>query len=129
MNLLATNLLKLSEDNKTDYYKKYKEHLKENCNSEIIEVESLTDYIEESPIITNLNNNEYLINKLKNYRLEQSHIENVKAYYIFTNKMLDALIEKKPRTIEELHNLSGFGDVKISKYGQSIINIFKDYLD
>jgi superfamily II DNA helicase RecQ len=123
MKLLATNLLKLHESNNIDYYKKYKEHIKETDNYVINKVESVTEYTDKGTIEANLSNNEYLITELKNYRLEQSRKENVKAYYIFTNKMLDALIENKPKTLVELKNISGFGDVKIERYGKDIIKI------
>lgn len=36
--------------------------------------------------------------------------------------MMD-LLEKMPRSKEELKCVSGFGDVKVNKYGESIINI------
>lgn len=64
---------------------------------------------------------------LKNYRYNQSKIEKVKAYYIFNNLQLEALIKANPKTICELKNIKGFAEVKCSKYGEDILKILKEY--
>lgn len=65
---------------------------------------------------------------LKNYRYKQSKIENVKAYYIFSNSQLEAIIKANPKTINDLKNIKGFAGVKCSKYGEEILRILKEYL-
>lgn len=64
---------------------------------------------------------------LKNYRYNQSKIKKVKAYYIFNNLQLEALIKANPKTICELKNIKGFAEVKCSKYGEDILKILKEY--
>ncbi|MEE0859531.1 MAG: HRDC domain-containing protein [Acutalibacteraceae bacterium] len=64
---------------------------------------------------------------LKNYRYNQSKIEKVKAYYIFNNLQIEALIKANPKTICELKNIKGFAEVKCSKYGEDILKILKEY--
>ena len=36
------------------------------------------------------------------------------------------LLEKMPRTKEELKNVSGFGEVKVNKYGENILKIVNE---
>ena len=60
---------------------------------------------------------------LKRYRYETSQAEGVKAFQVFTNAQLTDVITKMPRTLEELKQIKGFGEVKVSKYGASIIQI------
>ena len=65
--------------------------------------------------------------KLRAYRLDKSREEKIKPYFIYNNKQLEELIFKMPITKDELITVSGFGDVKASKYGDDIINIIKKY--
>ncbi|MCM3386857.1 HRDC domain-containing protein [Ureibacillus chungkukjangi] len=46
-----------------------------------------------------------------------------KPFYIFTNKMLDSLIEKKPLTIDQLLEIEGFGPKKVEAFGEDILAI------
>ena len=71
-------------------------------------------------------NEEALIKALKAFRLEQSRKEQVKPYFIFNDKQMMALIEAAPRSLDELIKVSGFGQVKCEKYGNTILDIFKE---
>ncbi|WP_394234132.1 HRDC domain-containing protein [Niallia oryzisoli] len=64
-----------------------------------------------------------LYNDLKNYRLQKSREEDIKAYMVFTNEMLDALIENRPKSRDELLKIKGLGNKKIEKYGEDILSI------
>ncbi|OIJ09307.1 hypothetical protein BKP35_16685 [Anaerobacillus arseniciselenatis] len=66
--------------------------------------------------------------ELKAFRLAQSKKENVKAYLIFYNSTLDELVAEKPSTSDELLKISGFGKVKVEKYGAEIVEIIKKYV-
>jgi hypothetical protein len=68
-------------------------------------------------------NKEKLIGRLKKFRWERSQADNVKPYFIFSNKQMEELIEKRPKCKEELLKVSGFGKVKSDKYGEEIIKI------
>lgn len=70
---------------------------------------------------------EDLSNELKEYRLQKSREEGVKAYYIFTNAELDNLIEAMPDTVAKLRKVAGFGDKRCSNYGTDIIEMIGKY--
>lgn len=61
--------------------------------------------------------------RLKAWRLEKSRSEGYKPYYIFNDAQMEDLIEKNPKTKEELLKVSGFGAVKAEKYGEDILRI------
>ena len=44
---------------------------------------------------------------------------------IFNDQTLEELINKIPLNLEELKLINGFGDYKINKYGNDIIEIIK----
>lgn len=64
--------------------------------------------------------------KLKEFRLKKAREEQTKAYIIFSNSQMEDLIEKCPKTKEELINVSGFGKIKTEKYGDEIIKIMNE---
>ena len=110
----AEKILEYNTANPADYTKKYKE---------LIELSSIQPMNKEESDSCGIVYDADIVSDLKLYRLEQSHKEHVEAYYIFTNKMLDVMIEQKPATMRELRQIPGFGDTKISKYGKSILKI------
>lgn len=65
----------------------------------------------------------YVYDQLKKFRLETSKLEGIKPYFIFNNEELDLLIESKPSTKEELLRVKGFGEKKVEKYGDKILEI------
>lgn len=67
--------------------------------------------------------NAQIYEALKKYRLETAKKENIKAYWVFTNEELNSLIEKMPKTKEELLQIKGFGQKKVEKYGDDILAI------
>ena len=71
--------------------------------------------------------NDDLKNILIKYRLEKSHEEQIPAYCIFQNKVIDGIVNILPNTKEELLSISGFGKNKIEKYGDDIIKIINDF--
>lgn len=106
--------IQYNTEQKIDYVKKYKlDIVEEKAETKPIIEESI---IEESP----------LYKALKKYRYEKSKEENVKPYFLYSNAELESIIKVKPKTIEELKELKGFGDVKCSKYGEDIINIINN---
>lgn len=71
-------------------------------------------------------NNENLVKKLKEFRLQMSRAENTKPYFIFSDKQMFNLLEKMPKTKSDLKDVSGFGEVKIEKYGDGILKILNE---
>ena len=49
------------------------------------------------------------------------------AYVIFDNKVLDALVEKKPNDMVDLLSIRGLGNHKVETYGSQILNIVREY--
>ena len=65
---------------------------------------------------------------LKNYRLLKSREEGIKAFYIYSNAQLEALVIALPKNKEALIKISGFNHVKCEKYGQEIIDIILQHI-
>jgi superfamily II DNA helicase RecQ len=131
---IADMLIKHSKPQVIDYKKKYKLYdIKDNeiiekvdtqnievKNKEIVQeedkpVEQTVVEVEEST----------LYNELKKYRLDKSREEKVKPYFLYNNAELDEIVEVKPKTLEELRKVRGFGEVKCGKYGADIVEIVK----
>lgn len=108
----AFSLLKLHKAKETDYAKKF---------------EILIAEMKEPKNISSPNKDE-IAQKLKEFRLHKSREENIKAYYIFTNAQMEELVERLPKTEEELGKISGFGSVKIKEYGKEILVILNSFL-
>jgi len=66
-----------------------------------------------------------LTEELKKFRLETSRKENIPAYCVFNNSEMEDLILKYPVTLEKMYEVKGFGQKKIEKYGEEILNLFK----
>lgn len=66
-----------------------------------------------------------LRNKLKQFRTEISKKDKIKPYFIFNNEQMEEIIKAKLKTKEQLLAIRGFGEIKVEKYGEGIVNIFK----
>lgn len=69
---------------------------------------------------------EGLEKNLKAFRKKLADESGRKAFYIFTNKTLDELVEKKPTTLKELKKISGIGDKKIAEFGTALLQLIKN---
>lgn len=58
-----------------------------------------------------------LFKKLKELRLEFARAENMPPYVIFHDKTLVEMVCTKPKTLEEMGEISGVGEHKLEKYG------------
>lgn len=114
----ALEILSLHTPSKSDYTKKYEKLLSNSGKEPEINIVNTNG--------GNNKENENLYMKLKAFRLEKSREENIKAYYIFTDVQLEDLIDRLPRSIAELKNISGFGKVKVEKYGDMIVEIINE---
>lgn len=77
--------------------------------------------------IDDSNDDEDIRAKLKEYRIKKCNEENIKPYMVFNNETMEELIKLKPKTIEELEKVKGFGPVKSKKYGEDLIRILSSY--
>ena len=64
-----------------------------------------------------------LLGLLKEKRKELAKIDSLPAYCIATNQELYNLITMKPKTIEELIKVKGFGYCKAKKYGEQLLQV------
>ena len=117
---MAEFFVGLHKENPVDYAEKYFVAGGVEQSNAIVESEEsggVEVRIEETP----------LYRALKQYRNETSKAEGVKAFYIFSNAQLEALIAGMPRNLEELRKISGFGKIKCEKYGDAILGILEKY--
>lgn len=129
MLIWAQSYMALHKDAEKDYTKKYAQY-KIDTN----EVEKLTtdDFMEEvdkvNSVDTALNVEESdIFKELKLYRLNKSREVNIKPYFIYNDNQLKNLIAVMPRSKDELYTVSGFGEVKVNKYGDDILKIIAKY--
>ena len=64
--------------------------------------------------------------RLRTLRLELSVLEKRAPYGIFPNLVLADLAAKRPRSLAELGEISGFGEARIRKYGRKILAAVKE---
>lgn len=131
---VAESLMNYNDTYTIDYEKKYavslvsnvEENKTYNENDKIISSEETAEVENKNTIEESDGIEESLIYKeLKEYRLKKSREEKVKPYFLYNNQELEAIIEIKPKDIEELKSIKGFGNVKCEKYGVDIIEIVK----
>lgn len=113
MQKLAMFYLNMNQSERSDYSKKYEDILERVNNSADIKVDN---GVNKQTI-----KRDEAIEKLKNFRLDECRKEKIKPYFIFNNEQMNDLIEKGPRTKDELMQIKGFGAVKAEKYGDAIL--------
>lgn len=99
---------------------------KEETIAEEIPLLNINEDITDSNKTININNDDEIRTNLKKYRLNKSRELNYKPYFIFSDKTLEELINKKPKNKVELKQIEGFGDKKIEMYGIDIIKIINN---
>lgn len=97
---IAKSYLDISIEDEIDYYNYYKSKYCINPNQ--------------------LSNDD-LRERLMKLRKDRSSQMNIPAYYVFTNDELEALIEKRPKTLDELKAYNILTPVKIKTHGEEII--------
>lgn len=131
MRHLADFYLEQNRPSKSDYAQKYEELL-QNINVQTAASEGISSPAAVNPVLPKEaasdadpieKYKENILKRLKEYRLTQSRAEGIKPYYIFNDAQMQDLVEKMPRTKEALLQVSGFGTVKVEKYGEDIIQI------
>lgn len=70
---------------------------------------------------------EGLFNALRALRLKLALKENVPAYIVFTNAVLQEMAAKRPTTMTEFLNVSGIGEYKAKQYGEAFLAEIKKY--
>jgi len=57
--------------------------------------------------------------------METAKIEKIKPFMIFKDEQIEELIKVKPKTKDQLIEVKGFGEIKVEKYGEGILNVFR----
>ena len=68
-----------------------------------------------------------LFNELKSIRRDIALHENVPAYVILSDSTLQEIAIYLPQSLDELRMISGFGDVKLARYGREFVLPVKEY--
>ena len=68
-----------------------------------------------------------LLDELKTIRRDIAGNENVPAYIILSDAALMEMATYLPQTLDELRLISGFGDVKLARYGREFLIPVKNY--
>ena len=87
-----------------------------SVNREIIQKNSIAEPV-----------NPDLFKKLKAIRYDLSKEENVAAFQIFSDATLVELATYLPLTNTDLAKISGFGDIKLARYGNQFLDAIIDY--
>jgi ATP-dependent DNA helicase RecQ len=70
-----------------------------------------------------------LFDALRRLRLETAQERGIPAYVIFHDKTLEEMAVRKPRTQEELLQISGVGETKIEQFGDIFLNVIRMWED
>jgi len=68
-----------------------------------------------------------LLNELKSVRRDIALHENVPAYVILSDATLVEIATYLPQSLDELRMISGFGDIKLARYGREFVAPVKSY--
>ena len=74
-----------------------------------------------------LDDEKELFSALKSKRMELARKLRVPAYIIFPDSTLHQMLLHKPQTLEVMGRLNGVGPQKLKKYGDSFLNVIKQY--
>ena len=68
-----------------------------------------------------------LFDALRARRRELAQAQGVPPYVIFHDTTLEAMAEIRPRTLDEMGELSGVGAKKLERYGEIFLGVIRDY--
>ena len=69
-----------------------------------------------------------LFEVLRRKRMELARQEGIAPYLVLHDASLLAMAQQRPRTLGELAQISGFGIVKLQKYGTSMLSVIAEFL-
>ena len=67
-----------------------------------------------------------LYEAIKDWRRHAAEEENVPPYVIFGDRTIEDLIFKKPRTVRQLLNVFGIGEIKAEKFGSALLRLVEN---
>ena len=70
-----------------------------------------------------------LLDALRTWRTEQARAIQKPPYIIFANKVLEAIAQRRPLTLEALQEIPGIGPAKLAQYGPAILSLVQEGLE
>ncbi|MCC0665328.1 DNA helicase RecQ [Clostridioides sp. ZZV15-6597] len=110
-----------------DFETLIKEYVEKN-NINKKDKEKNIDLTNDNSEFLEVNTDKALYERLINIREEYAKKEKLLPYMILTNKALKEISGRYPIDKEQLKDISGIGEVKIEKYGASILDEVKHYV-
>jgi len=114
----AESYLRLHSDKVPDYTVKYDDYMLDEGAVNNVAVEAHKPEDDVLPLEETA-----LFQALRAYRLKKSREENIKPYMIYNDNQLKDMLHKMPKSKDELLNVTGFGPVKVEKYGEDVLRI------
>ncbi len=68
-----------------------------------------------------------LLGRLRQWRREKADRDGVPAFVIATNKQLEQLTLRLPKSLESLRQINGFGKSKVERHGKEIIELIRAF--
>lgn len=68
-----------------------------------------------------------LFEKLRWWRMEIAREQNIPAYVIFQDSTLREIALAKPATVDELKQISGIGDKRLTQWGEDIVRLVREF--
>jgi ATP-dependent DNA helicase RecQ len=66
---------------------------------------------------------------LRERRLELARAQGVPPYVVFHDATLAEMVERRPRTLDELAHISGVGERKLAAYGETFLAVIQVHVD
>ena len=111
---------------KFQLYKKTKDVMNNNTTLfiDILNVNTISNYFKRDTYPTTISDiNEVIYENLKVKRSQLAKDKNIPPYCILSNKVLETISSCLPKNSNELKQIKGIGDTKLSQYGDIILNI------
>ncbi|MFM2358805.1 MAG: hypothetical protein RLY16_798 [Bacteroidota bacterium] len=70
-----------------------------------------------------------LYKQLRQKRTEICNEKNIPVYQVISTAAIEEMAKYLPQTLEDLHQISGFGPVKIKVYGETFLSIIQEYCE
>jgi superfamily II DNA helicase RecQ len=64
-----------------------------------------------------------LSNALRAWRTARARADQIAPFIVFHDSTIEAIAERRPRTIPELRRVPGIGPMKLDRYGEEIVAI------
>ena len=71
--------------------------------------------------------NHPLAEDLREYSRVESQKRNIPSYGVLPKKVVNEIVSRRPKTLDELKGISGFGGKRAEEYGEEILNIIKKH--